>query len=166
MNLFKKRSDPISARSRELNGRIAELEAQIRELNSRLEQDPQPPRVRSTVHPEGKSVSPQPPASLFEELERPRVPSAGESESNQAHYNAELGIRKYDLFAVWRRWQSQFRGPAAANPKLVNYLAAGSIRGLRPLRYEKRVARTRFLILSGVLLVVLWGLVYFFFHQR
>jgi hypothetical protein len=44
------------------------------------------------------------------------------------------------------------------NPKLVNYLAAGSIQGLRPMRYEKRVARNRVLALVIVILLVLVGL--------
>jgi hypothetical protein len=70
----------------------------------------------------------------------------------------DLGVRKYDLAAGWQRWKNHFRGPAAANPRLVNYLAAGSIQGLRPLRYEKRVARNRFLLLVAILVLVLWGL--------
>ena len=48
--------------------------------------------------------------------------------------------------------------PPASNPKLVNYLAAGSIQGLRPLRYEKRVARNCFVFLVVVLLLMLWGI--------
>lgn len=169
MGLFKKSSDPLSARARELGGRIEELESQIRALKGRLDHDPVPPKVRSTVLPQGRGqASGLGPVHepVFEEVEHHRVLTPGEAEAGKAHFNEELGIRKYDLLAVWRRWQTQFRSPAAANPKLVNYLAAGSIRGLRPLRYEKRVARRRFLILSGALLVVLWGLLYFFFHQR
>lgn len=172
MGLFKKPSDPITDRARELNGRIADLETQIRELNARLEHDQSHPRVRSTAFPEGRVVSGPavpPPAGrdpIFEDVSHQRVQSPVEPEEKKQDFNEELGIRKYDLQAAWRRWTGQWRGPAAANPKLVNYLAAGSIRGLRPLRYEKRVARTRFLILSGVLLVVLWGLFYIFFRQR
>jgi hypothetical protein len=37
-------------------------------------------------------------------------------------------------------------------------LAAGNIQGLRPLRYEKRVARNRFVALTMVLVIVLFGL--------
>jgi hypothetical protein len=44
------------------------------------------------------------------------------------------------------------------NPKLVNYLAAGSIQGLRPMRYEKRVARNRFLFIVLGVLALLVGL--------
>jgi hypothetical protein len=47
----------------------------------------------------------------------------------------------------------------------VNYLAAGSIQGLRPLRYEKRVARNRFLFLVVVLVLVLWGIIVVIFKR-
>src|SRR5205085_2066261 len=68
--------------------------------------------------------------------------------------------------AAWRRLVGYFRGPATHNPKLVSYLAAGSIRGLRPLRYEKRVARNRFLLMSGFFVVVLYWLTAVFWRHR
>ncbi len=73
------------------------------------------------------------------------------------HFN-EMGARKFDLVALVERIKRHFRGPPAANPKLINYLAAGNMQGLRPLRYEKRVARNRFIALTLVLVVVLFGL--------
>jgi hypothetical protein len=39
----------------------------------------------------------------------------------------------------------------------VHYLSAGSVQGLRPLRYEKRVARNRTVFLIIILLAMLWG---------
>jgi hypothetical protein len=64
------------------------------------------------------------------------------------------------LAGAWRRLRAHFRGPPASNPRLVTYLAAGSIKGLRPLRYEKRVARNRFIALFVILLALLWGIIY------
>ncbi len=72
-----------------------------------------------------------------------------------------MGAPKYDLAALFERVKRYFRGPPPANPKLVNYLAAGNIQGLRPLRYEKRVARNRFLALTVVFFAVLFGIFYF-----
>ena len=69
-----------------------------------------------------------------------------------------LGLRGPESVSVWDRVKNNFRGPATSNPKLVNYLAAGSIQGLRPLRYEKRVARNRFLLFAVALALMLWGL--------
>jgi hypothetical protein len=54
--------------------------------------------------------------------------------------------------------QKHVYGPSANNPKLVNYLAAGSIQGLRPLRYEKRVARNRVIALTIIFLCVILGI--------
>jgi hypothetical protein len=48
----------------------------------------------------------------------------------------------------------------------VNYLAAGGVHGLRPLRYEKRVARNRFIALVIVIVVVLLGLLPFFLRSH
>ena len=42
---------------------------------------------------------------------------------------------------------------------LVNYLAAGGVHGLRPMRYEKRVARNRFILLVVVLFLILLGVI-------
>ena len=82
----------------------------------------------------------------------------GEDAVAPEHFN-ELGVRKYDLPALLRRLRNHFRGPSTMNPKLVNYLAAGGIQGLRPMRYEKRVARNRFLLLVGGFFVVLLGII-------
>ena len=68
----------------------------------------------------------------------------------------DLGVRKFDPASVWKRFLDYFRGPPPTNPKLLNYLAAGSIQGLRPLRYEKRIARYRLLFLSLCLFFALW----------
>ncbi len=40
MGLFKKKPDPISDRSRALNGQIASLEAKIKKLTEQLEEKP------------------------------------------------------------------------------------------------------------------------------
>ncbi len=90
-----------------------------------------------------------------------KLTAQGEDPSNRSHCN-ELGVRKYDLPALFSRIRNHFRGPAASNPKLVSYLAAGGIQGLRPLRYETRVARNRFIVLVIVLFLTLLGLIWIF----
>jgi hypothetical protein len=133
------------------------------------------PRLRSTAVPYGQaaaqaaaagaqSASRKAPEPVFENIEQNRIKTQPEAATTAAHFN-ELGVRKYDLPALWRRVRNHFRGPATNNPKLVNYLAAGSIQGLRPLRYEKRVARNRFLFLVIILIVVLWGIISFFIRR-
>ena len=70
----------------------------------------------------------------------------------------ELGVQKYDLPGLISRVRSFFRAPTTSNPKLVSYLAAGGIQGLRPLRYEKRVARNRFIVFVVILFLLLLGM--------
>jgi hypothetical protein len=169
MGFFKKKADPISDRARALTEEIAALEAQIKRLDSKLNSDaPAPaPRLRSTALPHGASTvvhaAPPAPAArpaepIFEEVDQHRLKDREETAATREHYN-DLGVRKYDLAAVLRRWKNHFRGPPTTNPRLVNYLAAGSIQGLRPMRYEKRVARNRFLGLFIVVLLILIGII-------
>ena len=185
MGLFKKKSDPISERSRAINAEIAALEAQIQKLSAQeipppapaptnhrpqsphpappLTPPPPQPRLRSTALPHHRHTAPVPPAPaprthepVFEEVEQKGLRSPPNATPPKPLH--ELGVRKYDLTAFWRRLKNHFRGPPTSNPKLVNYLAAGSIQGLRPLRYERRVARNRFIVVVICLVLVLWGL--------
>jgi hypothetical protein len=171
MGLFKKkRTDLISQRSRELTARIAELESRIKHL-TQTAQPTDPRRFRSTVYPPGAPGPSRPrsgPSSsepVFEPVDRKPLQDSPEPPATARHYN-DLGARKFDLLAVLERVKRRFRGPPAANPKLVNYLAAGNIQGLRPLRYEKRVARNRFLALSLLFVVVLFGLFFWLARRR
>ncbi len=172
MGWFHKKSDPISDRARALNDEIAALEQQIKTLDSRLQRQQEQPRLRSTALPQntvtGASIAPggaetttAAPAThepIFEDIDQARLKSKGEANNTPEHYN-ELGVRKYDLPGLWRRLRSHFQGPSTTNPKLVSYLAAGGIQGFRPLRYEKRVARNRFILLAIFLFIILLGLV-------
>ena len=131
-------------------------------------QKSQQPRLRSTAVPHGLNVpastpSPAPAQAhepIFEEVDQDRIQSNSEPVT-PAHFN-ELGVRKYDMASTWKRVKTHFRGPVASNPKLVHYLSAGSIQGLRPLRYEKRVARNRFIVLAAILVLALWGIIAIF----
>ena len=165
MGLFKKKADPISERTRALNEQIAALESQIKQLSRKTAPGAQP-RVRSTALPHGAHSSPPHHLSrepVFESIKTAKSELPPGLENTAAHYN-DLGVRKYDVMAAWRRLQAHFRGPPAGNAKLVSYLAAGSIKGLRPLRYEKRIARNRFLALSLFFVLLLWGIFYSIFR--
>ena len=178
MGWFTKTADPISERAQALNAEITALGNQIKQLDAQLEQSAQHTRLRSSTVPHGPTVahpSPaaaatvqkfsNPPEPVFEEVDQDQLKVRPETTNTPAHYN-ELGLRKYDLVALVRRIRNHFRGPAATNPKLINYLAAGSIQGLRPLRYEKRVARNRFIFLALFLLLVLLGVISMFVRNR
>ena len=163
--------DPISDRARALNDQIAALESEIKRLDTQLH-SATAPKLRSTTLPHGATIvrKPEPPPEpkpiarepVFEEIKPAR---AGDETAAPDQFN-ELGVRKYDLPGLFNRLRSHFSRPPAANPRLVTYLAAGGVRGLRPLRYEKRVARNRFIVLVIVLLVILLGLFSLFLRNR
>lgn len=166
MGVFRKKRDPISERARALTEQIEALEEQIKHLAAEAESPH--PKFRSSAVPRGSTphapVMREPaPVEHFEPIDHSplQTPQAPISRPREQ----ELGVRKYDLPAAWRRFKDQFKTPPASNPKLVNYLAAGSIQGLRPLRYEKRVARNRFIFLVVVLLLVLWGIIAVIFKR-
>jgi hypothetical protein len=162
------KSDPISERARALNEQIASLEAEIRRLDSQLQHTPVP-RLRSTAVPHGATVvraptppPPPPPEPIFEEVKPLR---AVEETATPEHFN-ELGVRKYDLPGLIDRLRGHFRRPTTSNPRLVTYLAAGGVQGLRPLRYEKRVARNRFIAVVVVLFLILLGIISVIVHNH
>lgn len=188
MGLFKKKSDPLAERARSLNDQIAALEAQIKQLSEQPPVAPAPsvspfaapapappqPRLRSTAQPRSGKTPPapaperpapaRPQAPIFEEVDHARLQAQQEQATSEDF--EKLGVRRNDLASLWRRMRNHFQGPATNNPKLVNYLAAGSIQGLRPMRYEKRVARNRFVVFAIVLGLALWGLVAILMSRR
>jgi hypothetical protein len=169
-----KKPDPISDKARSLEAEIAALESEIKKLDSQL-QRPAGPRFRSTATAAGTTMArpPEKPASppptpkvepVFEELKSSPLAATGAAEAPDL-YN-ELGVRKYDLPALWNRLRNHFSGPSTSNPRLVNYLAAGGVHGLRPLRYEKRVARNRFIVLAVILFLILFGTLLVYLQHR
>lgn len=195
MAWFKKKPDPISDRARALNEEIAALQSQIQQLDAKRKESPPPAKLRSTAMPHGETIqrppepgtpasksetrpvhrslgeggnpkpeTPKPHEPIFEPVDQDRLKARGEV-ATPDHYN-DLGVRKYDLPALLRRIRNHFRGPSTNNPKLVHYLAAGGVQGLRPLRYEKRVARNRFIAFVALLFFAGLGILLVFWHNH
>jgi hypothetical protein len=161
------KNDPITERAHALNDQIASLEAEIKRLDNQLQHTPVP-RLRSTALPHGATVArthePPPAASepVFEEVK----PLRHTNETATPDQFNDLGVRKYDLPGFFDRFRQHFRRPTTSNPRLVTYLAAGGVQGLRPLRYEKRVARNRFIALVAFLFVVMLCIIYLFVRNH
>ena len=173
MGWLNKKPDPVSERARALNSEIAALEQQIKKLGGQPGRAVIQPRLRSTAVPHGATVShsvppgapAKAPETIFEEVDQDRLKAKTETVAPPEHFN-ELGVRKYNLAGQWQRLKGHFRGPPASNPRLVNYLAAGGVQGLRPMRYEKRVARNRLLLLVIGLFLLLLGILSVFVKSR
>lgn len=157
MGLFSRppKPDPISERARALNERIAALEAEIHRLSEPPASAPEsgPPRPRP--HRDDPQFEPMPGSPLDPRPAAVRGPMSA----------ADLGVGR-STPPGWRGWWERVRrhvgGASPTNPQLINYLAAGGIHGLRPLRYERRIARNRLLfLLAGVALILLLLLMVF-----
>lgn len=161
MGLFRKKQDPIKDRARALEEEIAALEAQISRLDAQISRQGQ--STAATKGPNGalrnvpRGSRPSAHEPIFEDVDLARLESPAETAAKPEQFN-ELGVRKYDLPALLARLKNHVNGPATTNPKLVSYLAAGGIQGLRPMRYEKRVARNRFILLVIVLFAIMLGI--------
>jgi hypothetical protein len=151
MGWLKKKSDPVSDRAQALNSEIAALEAQIKQLDERLHSAAEAPRLRT---PPG--ATPLRSEPVFEQINQERIKVQNDMPNLPEHYN-EFGVRKFDFPALVQRLRAFFSGPNTSNPRLVNYLAAGGVHGLQPLRKEKRVARNRFVFFFVILFVILFG---------
>lgn len=176
MGWLKKKSDPVSDRAQALNSEIAALEAQIKQLDEQLTRGAEHPRLRSTAVPHGGTISHTAPAAagatlatrtepVFEQISQERITTQNEMPNAPEFFN-EHGVRKFDFPALLQRLRAFFTGPNTSNPKLVNYLAAGGVHGLRPLRKEKRVARNRFIFFAVALFVLLFGTLWVYLNRR
>lgn len=159
MALFRKKSDPLSERARALEAEIASLQEQIKQAESGQPLWPGTPKLRSTTLPGGQkaeSVS-APAAPVFEDVDQKRLKASTPPVAPTGPH-PELGPRPRDLSSTVQNLKRRWGLTPASNSKLVKLLDSGQIQGLRPLRYERRVARNRFFLLSALLLAVLYGL--------
>ena len=135
MGLFRRNKDPLKKRATSVQNKLNQLNAQIRDLD---ENPGQMTAELKGLKQNGQSL--------------PRRPSTIEKDQ-------PLDTKVQRPEKLWERIIKNFRKPpVSTNPKMVNFLAAGSIQGLRPLRYERRVARNRFLAFTSVLVLILIGL--------
>ena len=176
MGWLKKKPDPITARELELEKKLALLRSQIKQLDAEARGATRP-RLRSTIRPNSPPYQPPGPAAepahpphatepVFERVELDRG-KREEPVVTRAHFN-EQGLRKYDLLAAWHRVAGFFRKTEtpSSNPKLIKFLAAGRVDGLKTLRVEKRVARRRFIAFFIILLLLLLGIFSAFMRTR
>lgn len=162
MSLFRKKSDPLSDRARALEAEIAALQEQIKQAESGQPLWPGTPKLRSTTLPGGQRAESvtgpgAPAAPVFEDVDQQRL-KASARPAPSAGPHPELGPRPRDLSSTFQNLKRRLGLTPTSNSKLVKLLDSGQIQGLRPLRYERRVARNRFFLLSALLLAVLYGL--------
>ena len=159
MAFFGRKKNPLRDRENNLNAEIAGLEDQIRHLKTALGQTgggESGPAEQGAGKPPGTLRRPAP-EPVFEKVDQAALQDTHASNPFSSRAD-NRSIHEEGTVSFWEKLNRFFRGPKSSNPKLVSYLAAGNIHGLRPLRYEKRIHRNRTLLWVGILLVALVGL--------
>ena len=162
MAWFGKRQNTLDRRLREIDKELETLDAQVRQLR-RAPGKGGPFKPASTVYPSNRPppAAPAPGAQPAQEEGGVNFGMPRQRELWQRHAREEAAAPAESEARPW--WQPFFparRRPA--DPKQVSYLYTGSFKTVRPLRYERRMARYRFAfsfaLLAGTLLVLMLAL--------
>ncbi len=147
MAWFIKAKDPMSVRQAELDREIEVIQRRISDLSARPLPPARalPPRPREATQPFG-SVPPR------------AVPAPTPTSVVGSRSGASVPTDRFNLVEAWQRWVQRFGGQPRRPSGLVHLMAAGSVHGLRPLRYERKIARRRFLLSLSLLLLLLYGI--------
>lgn len=159
MGWFTKSKDPMSARQAELDREIQAIQRRISDLSAR----PLPQaRPKSATPAPVRSVPPSPsgPASWqnFESSSSRPTPAPAPVSVAGPRTGPAVPADRFNLVEAWQRWMHRLGGHPRRPSGLVHLMAAGSVHGLRPLRYERKIARRRFLLSLGLLLLLLYGI--------
>lgn len=170
----KRTQDELDRLSSELQRQIAELEqrrraleaalmAQNTEPEQRMSYGPTQPSASTHANPSAGTVLPrraaaQPKPDIALRFNPGRVPAAP-AEQHNPEIISEVGVRRFDLVSLINRLTATLRKETSQNNRLVKYLASGSVEGLPVLRYEKRIARNRFIFTTLILAVVVLGII-------
>lgn len=152
MPLFRKKNGAVDRELRALEKEMRVLEKQIHQLQRNPAKAASPP-FKPAAAPFTPRRAPAPAVPVA-----PPHPQADEDlglarERDLWTHAADAGRGAAAPGGLRGWWQSLFAPrPGPADPKLVSYLSAGSFKTVRPLRYERRVARNRFLVGLGLLI--------------
>lgn len=162
MALFGKRQNALDRRLREIDKELDHLEAQVRRLKHAPARGAAA-KAASTVYPENhpQAAAPAPAAPAPPGPGRVSFGTPRQRELWSRHTQEEEVHPPGGGGRPW--WQSFFpERPRPADPKLVSYLSTGSFKTMRPLRYERRMARYRFgfstALLVGAVLALMFAL--------
>lgn len=175
MGWFKHRKpDPVGERGKQLSAEIKQLESQIAALQNRMqgaterpvETGPTPPSPGKPTNPFRPTAQPTRPDPQRELVLEPvdLKPLQAVDQPSRPPFRPGKQIHAEGRVSFLRKVARFFRGPTSDNPKLIRYMAAGNIHGLKPLRYERRVQRNRLVLWVVILAVILIGLFKMFYR--
>ena len=154
MGWFTKPKDPMASRQEALEREIAQLQRRIADLSTQ----PLPPPRPASRQP--APVVPASPHATSQAVPSRNTPTPAPRPSAGIPTGLESGAPpdRYNLVEAWGRLKSRLGARPRQPSGLVNLMAAGSVHGLRPLRYERKIARRRFILSLSFLLLVLYGI--------
>lgn len=159
MGWFRKPKDPMAARQAELDREIQAIQRRISDLAARPVPQPVPQPARARRWPDAASI----PASDLSAQPTPAplpapAPFSVPTQRVAAASGPGAPADRFNLVEAWQRWVHRLGFQPRRPSGLVHLMAAGSVHGLRPLRYERKIARRRFLLSLGLLLLILYGI--------
>lgn len=128
------RRDPFSKKTRDLDRKLRTVKAQIEQLSLEVDDEP-------AEKPKGTPAPDDP------------FTKAGPASNGEFRFPFESTLRP-----LFNRAASLIKRPSPESERLVNYLAAGSFEGMRPLRFEKRVRRNRIIFFGLIIVIVIIAL--------
>ena len=145
----------MSARQAELDREIQAIQRRISDLSAR----PLPQaRLKPSVRPAPQNLATPGSWQNFESSAARPTPAPAPVSVAGPRTGPAVPADRFNLVEVWQRWMQRLGGQPRRPSGLVNLMAAGSVHGLRPLRYERKIARRRFLLSLGLLLLLLYGI--------
>ena len=118
------RRDPFSKKTRDLDRKLRTVKAKIEQLSLEVDNGP-------AEKPKGTPAPDDP------------FTKAGPASNGEFRFPFESTLRP-----LFNRVAGLIKRPSPESERLVNYLAAGSFEGMRPLRFEKRVRRNRIIFFA------------------
>jgi len=159
MGWFTRPKDPMSARQAELDREIQAIQRRISDLSARpLPQARPKPSAPPSVRPAPQNLATPGSWQNFESSAARPTPAPAPVSVAGPRTGPAVPADRFNLVEVWQRWMQRLGGQPRRPSGLVNLMAAGSVHGLRPLRYERKIARRRFLLSLGLLLLLLYGI--------
>ncbi len=149
----------MSARQAELDREIQAIQRRISDLSARpLPQARPKPSAPPSVRPAPQNLATPGSWQNFESSAARPTPAPAPVSVAGPRTGPAVPADRFNLVEVWQRWMQRLGGQPRRPSGLVNLMAAGSVHGLRPLRYERKIARRRFLLSLGLLLLLLYGI--------
>ena len=168
MGWFRKKQGPLDRQLHAIDEQLRQLDAQVRQLRRSPGKAIGTFQPGSTTFPAGQRspanaapIQPSPAETPGTAQREPDLHLPRERDLWSRPTTEEQQLRSSGNRQPW--WRVLFGSrPGPHDPRLLNYLSTGSFKTVRPLRYERRMARYRYAfsfgVLGGIILLLVFAL--------